>query len=108
MTKTSDILVPSVRDPCGDGLECRRTVGPIKICQCKFEEILCGSDGKTYSNLCQLMAAAVREQVTDTLIVKSVGPCDPGQSSCLAQTCILTVICILTCHKVRDCCTQAL
>lgn len=68
----------SVRDPCGDGLECRRTVGPIKICQCKFEEILCGSDGKTYSNLCQLMAAAVREQVTDTLIVKSVGPCDPG------------------------------
>nr|KAG5698767.1 hypothetical protein BaRGS_032186 [Batillaria attramentaria] len=68
----------SVRDPCGDGMKCRSTPDAGSICQCKFQEILCGSDGKTYSNLCQLMTTAVREQRTNTLNVKSVGPCEPG------------------------------
>lgn len=68
----------SVRDPCGDGLECKEAGSMGSICQCKFQEIMCGSDGRTYSNLCQLMAAAVREQRTNSLHVKSVGPCEPG------------------------------
>ncbi|KAK7109287.1 insulin-like growth factor-binding protein-related protein 1 [Littorina saxatilis] len=65
-------------DQCGDGLECRESESTGAICLCKFQEILCGSDNKTYSNLCQLMATAVREQRTNTLNVKSVGPCEPG------------------------------
>ena len=76
--KVTVVCVCSVHDPCGDGLECRELTGTGTICQCKYQEILCGSDGKTYSNLCQLMTTAVREQRTNTLNVKSVGPCEPG------------------------------
>lgn len=32
---------------CGDGLECR-SFGDDDICQCVWEEIICGSDGVTY------------------------------------------------------------
>lgn len=70
--------IASDYDMCGDGLECRESSDTGSICQCKFQEILCGSDNKTYSNLCQLMATAVREQRTNTLQVQSVGPCEPG------------------------------
>ncbi|CAG5121163.1 unnamed protein product [Candidula unifasciata] len=62
---------------CGDGLDCK-SVGDDDICQCVWDEIICGSDGVTYNNLCQMMAAAVRESKRDTMEVKSVGPCDPG------------------------------
>lgn len=66
-------------DRCGHGLECRDETGSGKpICHCKFQEIVCGSDGKTYSNLCQLMAAGVREHKTNSLEVKESGPCEPG------------------------------
>ncbi|XP_005097687.1 insulin-like growth factor-binding protein-related protein 1 [Aplysia californica] len=62
---------------CGDGLECKKARGG-NICQCMWEEIICGTNGVTYSNLCQLMATAVRESKQDELEVKSVGPCEPG------------------------------
>jgi len=62
---------------CGDGLECKRSGGG-NICQCLWEEIICGTDNVTYTNLCQLMASAVRENKQDKLEVKSVGPCSPG------------------------------
>ncbi|CAG5125986.1 unnamed protein product [Candidula unifasciata] len=62
---------------CGDGLECKSTTGG-NICQCAWEEIICGSDGVTYTNLCHMMATAVRENRRDMIEVKSVGPCDPG------------------------------
>lgn len=65
-------------DPCGDGLECRDTVSTGPICQCHFQEIVCGSDGKSYTNLCQLLATAVRERRTNTLNLKRGGPCEPG------------------------------
>jgi len=60
---------------CGDGLECRKTTGG-NICQCLWEEIICGSDNQTYTNLCQLMATTVRSRAS-SIEVKSVGPCEP-------------------------------
>jgi hypothetical protein len=63
---------------CGDGLDCKRTrIG--NICQCKYEDLICGTDGKTYNNLCQMTASAVRQnKKQNELAVKSVGPCEPG------------------------------
>jgi len=62
---------------CGDGLECRKT-GRGNICQCLWEDIICGTDGVTYNNLCQLVAAAVTQGKKDVLQVKTLGPCEPG------------------------------
>ncbi|CAL1526015.1 unnamed protein product [Lymnaea stagnalis] len=69
---------------CGDGLECR-TTSTGSLCQCVWEEIICGSDGVTYNNLCQLIAAAVRENKHDQLEVKSVGPCEPGSAKIVTK-----------------------
>ncbi|XP_041369255.1 insulin-like growth factor-binding protein-related protein 1 [Gigantopelta aegis] len=68
---------PNGYGPCGDGLECTSTEFG-SFCLCQHKEIICGSDGVTYSNLCQLMAAAVRSQRTKTLKVDYRGPCDPA------------------------------
>ncbi|XP_019726720.1 serine protease HTRA3 isoform X2 [Hippocampus comes] len=53
--------------PCGDGLECRRpdagfwlSLSTRGLCRCKLSREVCGSDGKTYGNLCQLKAAGRR------------------------------------------------
>ena len=73
-------MTPCRQDQCGQGLECKDNVGTGPICLCRFQETVCGSDGKTYSNLCQLMSSAVRLHLTNTLNVKRVGPCEPGQS----------------------------
>jgi len=63
---------------CGDGLKCRKTAGG-NVCQCLWEEIICGTDGKTYSNLCHLMSSSVRDGNLE-LEVKNVGPCEPKAS----------------------------
>jgi len=68
---------PAQHGKCGDGLECKPSRGG-DICQCMWEEIICGTDGITYNNLCQLMASAVREKKAEKLEVKSMGPCEPG------------------------------
>lgn len=53
---------------CGDHLECRirddlQPNDPVEaICFCKKTEVLCGSDGKTYMSLCQLMEEAYRQR----------------------------------------------
>lgn len=47
--------------PCGDGLECKHPAGKRLskgVCKCKLSPEVCGSDGKTYGNLCQLKATS--------------------------------------------------
>ncbi|GAB6023799.1 hypothetical protein CHUAL_008547 [Chamberlinius hualienensis] len=64
---------------CGDGLECRlrddlQPSDPLEaICVCVKQEVLCGSDGKTYMNLCLLMEEAYR--LRNGLKAASRGPC---------------------------------
>lgn len=67
--------------PCGEGLECRHPAGKRLskgICQCKLTYEVCGSDGKTYGNVCQLKAAsrtALQQGLTGISQVQK-GPCD--------------------------------
>jgi len=65
--------------PCGENLECRLR-NDLKVddgrqaaCYCTVEGALCGSDGVTYDNLCQLssMAAKTGKKIT----VQNKGPC---------------------------------
>ncbi|XP_047465127.1 serine protease HTRA3 isoform X2 [Mugil cephalus] len=47
--------------PCGYGLECVHPAGrrlSTGFCQCRFSREVCGSDGKTYGNVCQLKASS--------------------------------------------------
>ncbi|XP_053319036.1 serine protease HTRA4 [Spea bombifrons] len=72
--------------PCGEGLECvvprvggssRRKVG---VCVCSTSEPVCGSDGKTYRNLCHLKAEnrQARRKNSPPAIHIQKGPCDTG------------------------------
>uniref|UniRef100_T1IJ70 Insulin-like growth factor-binding protein-related protein 1 n=1 Tax=Strigamia maritima TaxID=126957 RepID=T1IJ70_STRMM len=64
---------------CGDQLECRLREdlkdkdAPEAICYCKQNDVVCGSNGKTYYNMCQLMEDAYRKR--DGLKVNTRGPC---------------------------------
>ena len=91
--------------PCGDGLACKSTEFG-SFCLCQHNEIICGSDGITYSNLCQLMAAAVRSKRTKTLKVDYRGPCDPGRTDYYSHQQIALPInyiytCIHTCIHIH-------
>uniref|UniRef100_A0A8C6KU59 HtrA serine peptidase 3a n=1 Tax=Nothobranchius furzeri TaxID=105023 RepID=A0A8C6KU59_NOTFU len=49
--------------PCADGLVCKlrpagRLRGSKRACRCKLDHELCGSDGKTYGNVCKMKAAS--------------------------------------------------
>ncbi|KAG7458868.1 hypothetical protein MATL_G00225160 [Megalops atlanticus] len=71
--------------PCGDGLECKHPAGKRLskgVCQCKQSYKVCGSDGKTYGNVCRLKAAnrkALQQGLTSVTQAHK-GPCDvsPG------------------------------
>lgn len=80
---------PEVQNPpgvhhgdCGDNLVCRLRQDVEEdeeqpdeaLCFCNIEGALCGSDGVTYDNLCQLMAAGVRSE--NKIVVASKGPCE--------------------------------
>ncbi|KAM4675452.1 serine protease HTRA1-like [Discoglossus pictus] len=72
--------------PCGESLECvlpsgggsvRRKVG---VCVCSTSEPVCGSDGRTYRNLCHLKTENRRARLLNSppAIHIQKGPCDTG------------------------------
>ncbi|KAI4879384.1 hypothetical protein NFI96_019462 [Prochilodus magdalenae] len=70
--------------PCGDGLECRHPAGKRLakgVCECKYRSEVCGSDGQTYSNVCQLKAASRRALQQGLPSISNVhkGPCENSQ-----------------------------
>ncbi|KAG7222932.1 hypothetical protein INR49_015959 [Caranx melampygus] len=73
--------------PCGDGLECTllaagRRRGSRGVCRCKTEHQVCGSDGKTYGNVCELRAASRRAQQKGRAEVSQAhkGACPPADT----------------------------
>lgn len=67
--------------PCGDGLTCKHPAAKRLskgFCQCKLSYDVCGSDGKTYGNVCQLKAASRKTQQQGLSAITQVqkGPCD--------------------------------
>lgn len=76
--------------PCGEDLECRLRADlapgdPSEaLCVCTKPEAVCGSDGVTYENVCQLTEARYKRR--DGLAAASRGPCMSGENLRLAQT----------------------
>ncbi|XP_016372629.1 serine protease HTRA3-like [Sinocyclocheilus rhinocerous] len=71
--------------PCGDGLECRFPGGKRLskgVCQCKKTHRVCGSDGKTYGNVCKMRVAALEAQQRGLPEITQThkGPCAPSSS----------------------------
>uniref|UniRef100_A0A8D0D1N5 HtrA serine peptidase 3a n=1 Tax=Sander lucioperca TaxID=283035 RepID=A0A8D0D1N5_SANLU len=71
--------------PCGDGLECKllaagRRRGSKGVCRCKTEDEVCGSDGKTYGNVCKMKTASRKGEQKGRAAVSQAhkGPCVPS------------------------------
>lgn len=72
--------------PCGDGLECKHPAGKRLakgVCRCKLSSEVCGSDGKTYGNVCQLKASSRKALHQGQPGVSQVqrGPCESSSGS---------------------------
>ncbi|XP_053548597.1 serine protease HTRA1 isoform X2 [Bombina bombina] len=68
-------------DPlCASGLRCAKSGGQ-RICQCSSTQPVCGSDGKTYGNLCRLQAESrtVQAKGSAAIIPIQRGDCQQGQ-----------------------------
>lgn len=70
--------------PCGDGMECKplaagRRRGSKRVCRCKTEHEVCGSDGKTYGNVCKMRAASRKARQMGRAAVSQArkGACSP-------------------------------
>ncbi|XP_006004851.1 serine protease HTRA3 isoform X2 [Latimeria chalumnae] len=69
--------------PCGDGLQCKHPAGKRfgkGVCQCKVTYKVCGSDGKTYDNVCQMKAVSRKalQQGLPAVIQLQKGACELG------------------------------
>lgn len=70
---------------CGEQLECQLDTGgdlsrgevPEPLCACRSQRPLCGSDGRTYAQICRLQEAA-RARPDANLTVAHLGPCESG------------------------------
>ncbi|XP_060782709.1 kazal-type serine peptidase inhibitor domain 2 [Neoarius graeffei] len=67
---------------CADGVCCKAThrdpttkADPKPVCVCTNQEILCGTDGKTYENICQLRAVQCRLGEQKKVMVAHQGVC---------------------------------
>ncbi|KAM6182682.1 kazal-type serine protease inhibitor domain-containing protein 1 [Erethizon dorsatum] len=68
---------------CGEQLECRLDAGdalsrwevPEPRCACRTQRLLCGSDGRTYAQICRLREAA-RARPDVNLTAAHLGPCE--------------------------------
>ncbi|XP_059589435.1 kazal-type serine protease inhibitor domain-containing protein 1-like isoform X1 [Alligator mississippiensis] len=65
---------------CGENLECRLDADEAKFgevpepqCVCKFQESICGPEGKTYENICQFGEAYSKR---GNITMKHNGPCE--------------------------------
>ncbi|KAM4585105.1 serine protease HTRA3a isoform 2-T2 [Odontesthes bonariensis] len=80
--------------PCGDGLECKllsteRRRGSKGVCRCKTDYEVCGSDGKTYGNVCKLKATSRKAVQKERPSVSQAhkGPCSsPGAGRSLLRS----------------------
>ncbi|XP_063739815.1 serine protease HTRA3-like isoform X2 [Eleginops maclovinus] len=71
--------------PCGDGLECKllaagRRRGSKGVCRCKMEHEVCGSDRKTYGNVCKMRVTSRKAEQKGRPAVSQAhkGPCVPS------------------------------
>lgn len=66
---------------CGEELICQVKVGQSEEpqCVCPSKESVCGTDRRTYKNICRLQEAA-RTRLRTELKVKHTGPCQEGKS----------------------------
>uniref|UniRef100_A0A671KWN0 IGFBP N-terminal domain-containing protein n=1 Tax=Sinocyclocheilus anshuiensis TaxID=1608454 RepID=A0A671KWN0_9TELE len=85
--------------PCGDGLECRFPAGKRLskgVCQCKKTNRMCGSDGKTYGNVCKMRVAALKAQQRGLPEITQThkGPCAPSSQSLITSTICMSCTCI--------------
>lgn len=66
---------------CVDGLDCKQPAGKRlskSVCLCKLSYEVCGSDGKTYSSVCQLKATSRKalQQGLPGITQIHKGPCE--------------------------------